>query len=285
MRFKLLAVILLLCSGMMFAQTQPMPPNTSTQTNVGQPTDTNEPVYTGCVSGMHNNYFLIADDGRQFRLHSDKDIPEHVGKRVEVRGTMKKEGVDKPKNAAKTGKLQEIDVADLKDVGQSCYGGGGMAASSSTSTGSEPNTGAVAQTPGTTSGSVSGVGDTSGATDSARRSTTATTGTATTTEQSTLPQSDQPVTDVGGNKNASLFRGCLSGTKDNYMLAANDGNRYRLHSDKDIKDHVGDFVEVRGSIKSEGGQNKAVATGQGNGEIDVSDIKTIQKGCAQGQPQ
>jgi hypothetical protein len=99
---------------------QPQPTQTQTQTSVGQPTDTNEPVYKGCVSGTKDNYTLTSSDGQSFRLHSDKDIAEHVGKMVEIRGTVKKEGADRPADATPASTMQEIDVADLKNVEGSC---------------------------------------------------------------------------------------------------------------------------------------------------------------------
>src|SRR3954468_12876341 len=46
------------------------------------------------------------------------------------------------------------------------------------------------------------------------------------------------------------FKGCLTGTKDNYVLRSVDGNLYRLHSSDDIKKHVGEMVEVKGHIKN-----------------------------------
>src|SRR4051812_2528582 len=54
------------------------------------------------------------------------------------------------------------------------------------------------------------------------------------------------------------FRGCLTGTKDNYVLRSVDGNLYRLHSSDDIKKHVGQMVEVKGHMKNKGRDNAAV---------------------------
>jgi len=112
--------VLALSTAMVAAQDpQPTTQNQTTQTDVGQPTDTNEPVFKGCLSGSKDNYVLTTSDGKSFRLHSDKDINEHVGKMVEIRGTMKKEGVDRPDDAAT--RMSEIDVADVKSVeGGSC---------------------------------------------------------------------------------------------------------------------------------------------------------------------
>jgi hypothetical protein len=130
-KLMLSTATLLLASGLSLAQTstpQPDPSAPSTQpaqTDVGQPTDTNEPVYSGCLSGSKDNYTLTTDDGKTFRLHSDKDINEHVGKRVEIRGTLKQEGVDRPDaSTAPAGSMQELDVADIKNVDGSCPSSG-----------------------------------------------------------------------------------------------------------------------------------------------------------------
>ena len=52
-----------------------------------------------------------------------------------------------------------------------------------------------------------------------------------------------------GDDDESTFRGCLAGTDDNYVLRDEaSGKLYRLHSDKDLDEHVGNIVEVRGNI-------------------------------------
>lgn len=120
-RFFAVIPALALSTALVAAQEpQPTPTQNQTQTSVGQPTDTNEPVYKGCVSGTKDNYMLTTSDGMSFRLHSDKDIAEHVGKMVEIRGTVKKEGADRPADAQPASATQEIDVADLKNVEGSC---------------------------------------------------------------------------------------------------------------------------------------------------------------------
>jgi len=88
------------------------------QTDVGKPTDTDEQVFKGCVGGTKDNFTLTDETGKQFRLHSDKDITEHVGENVEVRGTIKKEGADSQATATKN--MQQIDVADIKTVSKGC---------------------------------------------------------------------------------------------------------------------------------------------------------------------
>lgn len=125
-----LLTVLALSTAMVAAQD---PPQTPTQTEVGQPTDTNEPVFKGCLSGSKDNYVLTTSDGKSFRLHSDKDINEHVGKMVEIRGTEKKEGVDRPGDNEAAPRMSEIDVADVKSVeGGSCPPASDSSAAAST---------------------------------------------------------------------------------------------------------------------------------------------------------
>jgi hypothetical protein len=89
------------------------------QTNVGGKTDKDEQLFKGCVGGTKDNFTLTAQDGTTYRLHSDKDIAEHVGQSVELRGTIKPEGADRASQAG-TSQQKEIDVADIKTVAQSC---------------------------------------------------------------------------------------------------------------------------------------------------------------------
>jgi hypothetical protein len=128
-----LALLVLLTASLCVAQQdatsaqQPATPSAQqsssqpTQTDVGQPTDTDQQVFKGCLGGTKDNYTLTTDDGKQYRLHSDKDINEHVGNQVELRGTMKKEGADS--QATSTANLPGIDVADIKDVSKGCSAG------------------------------------------------------------------------------------------------------------------------------------------------------------------
>lgn len=104
-------------------------------------------------------------------------------------------------------------------------------------------------------------------------------------QPSTTPSGQQSTTDVGGHAddNEPLFRGCLSGSDGNYMLKAENGRTYRLHSDKDLNEHVGNMVEIRGTIKNEDGdrsERKETADGTKiDQEIDVADVKTAANGC------
>jgi hypothetical protein len=279
---------LLMCSGVLFAQSQ------NAQTSVGQPTDTNEPVYKGCLTGTKNNYMLTTQDGKTYRLHSDKDIDDHINHNVEVRGSLKKEGADRSPSAAN--QFPEIDVADLKSTGkESCVGpaaepkasnpsasgnvamsttDAGMSSQSASSTASTTDTAAAATTPAAPADSNSTASSTSGVAS----------GSASASNASALPQSDKPQTSaqtsVGGatDKDEPLYKGCVSGKKDHYTLMTDAGDMYRLHSDKDINEHVGDRVEIRGTLKAEGDGHKVSADSKWKGEIDVADIKTVEDG-------
>ncbi|HUQ50326.1 MAG TPA: hypothetical protein VM056_06400 [Terriglobales bacterium] len=120
-KYLTLALAFALSAGIAVAQEPQTTPSTTTpQTDVGQPTDTNEPVFKGCISGTKDNYVLTDVNGKAFRLHSDKDIAEHVGKMVEIRGTVKKEGADRPADAQPASASSEMDVADIKNIEGSC---------------------------------------------------------------------------------------------------------------------------------------------------------------------
>lgn len=335
--------VLVLSTGMLFAQG-----NQSAQTSVGQPTDTNEPVYKGCLTGTKNNYMLTTVDGKSYRLHSDKDIDDHINHNVEVRGSIKKEGGDRSPSAAQ--QFQEIDVADLKSTGkESCTGPAaanntnasntttaatGSGSMNANTTASAPSTATpaagataastTASAPATTTSKTTVVSDSGkshtatgtdanlagavGPSDQAGEkkvttttTTTTTSGAATTSNTdvnaaggtsagadanaATLPQGDQgQQTAVGGvtDTNEPLFKGCVAGKKDKYTLTTDSGEKYRLHSDKDINEHVGDRVEIRGTLKPEGDGKKVNANSKWKGELDVADIKTVEDGtCKQ----
>jgi hypothetical protein len=103
------------------AQSNPSQSNpATTQTNVGGQTDKDEQLFKGCLGGSKDNYTLTAQDGTTYRLHSDKDIAEHVGQSVELRGTIKPEGADRSSEASTAAQQKEIDVADVKTVAKSC---------------------------------------------------------------------------------------------------------------------------------------------------------------------
>jgi len=268
MKKLILTAALALCTGMTYAQSG------QAQTSVGQPTDTDNPVFKGCLTGTKNAYMLKTIDGKVYRLHSDKDIDDHLNKNVEVRGSIKTEGGDHSKISAESG-IQEIDVADLKNVSNdSCVGPmAGVANAGPTSVANDKQSSNVAAT-----------------SDDQNRTAAATTPAApaagVSADASAMPQSDKaPATDVGGvtDKNEPLFKGCVSGTHDNYVLTADNGDRFRLHSDKDINEHVGDQVEIRGTLKPEGDSTKVSAGSGLKGELDVADIKTVQDGVCKNQ--
>lgn len=120
-KYLTLALAFALTAGIAVAQeTQPTTSTTTPQTDVGQPTDTNEPLFKGCISGTKDNYVFTDMNGKAFRLHSDKDIAEHVGKMVEIRGTVKKEGADRPADAQPASASSEMDVADIKNIEGTC---------------------------------------------------------------------------------------------------------------------------------------------------------------------
>ena len=102
------------------SQADPSKSPAAAQTDVGGKTDKDEQLFKGCIGGSKDNYTLAAEDGTSYRLHSDKDIAEHVGQSVELRGTIKPEGADKASQAGTAAQQKEIDVADIKTVAQSC---------------------------------------------------------------------------------------------------------------------------------------------------------------------
>lgn len=267
MKRLILTAALALCTGMTYAQSG------QAQTSVGQPTDTDNPVFKGCLTGTKNAYMLKTVDGKVYRLHSDKDIDDHVNKNVEVRGSIKTEGGDHSKISKEAG-IQEIDVADLKNTSNdSCVGPmAGVANAGPTSVANGAQSGAI----------TAGSEDKSA---SAAATTPAAPAAGVSADASAMPQSDKATTDVGGatDKNEPLFKGCVSGTHDNYVLTSDNGDRFRLHSDKDINEHVGDQVEVRGTLKPEGASTKASAGSGLKGELDVADIKTVQDGVCKNQ--
>jgi hypothetical protein len=84
------------------------------------------------------------------------------------------------------------------------------------------------------------------------------------------------------------FRGCLTGTKDNYLLRTDSGEVYRLrdHPEYDLRSHLGDTVDVKGHFKD--GERERQAQAEPNAgldvpkhAIDVSHIETLSHGCAE----
>lgn len=85
------------------------------------------------------------------------------------------------------------------------------------------------------------------------------------------------------------FHGCLTGTKDNYLLRTDTGEVYRLrdHPEYDLRAHLGNTVDVKGHFKD--GEREREAQAQPASAtvdvpkhaIDVSHIETISTGCAE----
>ena len=85
------------------------------------------------------------------------------------------------------------------------------------------------------------------------------------------------------------FRGCLTGTKDNYLLRTDSGEVYRLrdHPEFDLRSHLGNTVDIKGHFKDGEREQEAQAqpasatAGVPKHAIDVSHIETISSGCAE----
>lgn len=89
----------------------------------------NRTSFTGCLTGTEDNYILKDEkSGQLFRLHSDKDIGEHVNKEVTVIGRVQDQQREhqaqneKGSEAATGATIPQhgINVDDIKDAGGSC---------------------------------------------------------------------------------------------------------------------------------------------------------------------
>lgn len=89
----------------------------------------NRTSFTGCLTGTEDNYILKDEkSGQLFRLHSDKDIGEHVNKQVTVIGRVQDQQREhqaqneKGSEAAAGATIPQhgINVDDIKDAGGSC---------------------------------------------------------------------------------------------------------------------------------------------------------------------
>ena len=231
--------------------------------------------FRGCLTGTKDNYVLRSVDGNLYRLHSSDDIKKHVGQMVEVQGHVKNKDRDKAalsqnaaaQNAGVTIPTVGIDVEHISGISGSC-----PAATSA----------AVSPAPGATVSS------------------TTTTTTTTTTEPAAGVTSGVATgvsAGVSGGMQSGVatesgkyehFTGCLTGSKDNYLLRADDGSLYRLHSDKDINEHVNARVDVRGRIDNKDRDRQAQVNAPVEAQagvsvpkagINVEDIKTISGAC------
>jgi hypothetical protein len=147
--------LLLLLSTVSFAQQDPQPDNpaqtppivqpgtvgepgatgTATQTSEPQGTGTtstatsqSDMAYTGCLSGTEGNYTLSdSSTGTTYSIDSDQDIAAHVGKQVEVHGTLSEaqSGMAGDQNSqtsagAGTQAQQKLEITDVRVVSETC---------------------------------------------------------------------------------------------------------------------------------------------------------------------
>jgi hypothetical protein len=145
--------VLMLATATAFTQNEPREPsnpNQQEQTRPDRPekdtasmTDEAQPFIRGCLAGTEDNYILTEDTtGKQYRLHSDRDMTEHLNQLVEVRGIVKEDGdamaraderadlpqADQPAdetttpedNDAQSATPEDLDVTDIKTVAETC---------------------------------------------------------------------------------------------------------------------------------------------------------------------
>jgi hypothetical protein len=227
--------------------------------------------FRGCLTGTKDNYVLRSVDGNLYRLHSSGDIKKHVGQMVEVKGHVQNKDRDKAalnqqpaaQNAGVTIPTVGIDVEHISGLSMAC------------------------------SATMTGQADVNAAPAAGVSSTTTTT-TTTTTQPAVAGGVDTGVSGAVQQGVATEsgkyehFSGCLTGTKDNYLLRADDGTLYRLHSDKDINEHVNSRVDVRGRIDNKERDRQAQINAPVEAQagisvpkagINVEDIKTISGAC------
>jgi hypothetical protein len=231
--------------------------------------------FRGCLTGTKDNYVLRSVDGNLYRLHSSDDIKDHVGQMVEVKGHVENKDRDKAaasqvaaaRSAGVTIPTVGIDVVHIKGLAGSCSdmkADAGVAVAPGVNTSTTVTTTTTTTTPsaGVASGVASGVDN----------------GVSGSVEQGIATESGK----------YQHYTGCLTGVKDNYVLRSDDGSLYRLHSDKDIHEHVNARVDVRGRIDNkdrdrEAQVNAPVAAQVGvevpRAGINVEDIKTISGAC------
>ena len=233
--------------------------------------------FRGCLTGTKDNYVLRSVDGNLYRLHSSDDIKQHVGEMVEVKGHIKNKDRDKAalsqnaaaRNAGVTIPTVGIDVEHISSLSSACPAvpaQNGVASSvapdgSVSSTTTTTTTTTTAPSAGISSGVASGV------------------------DSGVSGAVQQGIATESGSGKYQHFIGCLSGTHDNYFLRTDDGTLFRLHSDKDINEHVGDRVDVRGRLDNKKRDQDAQATAAATGVqteaagVNVEDLKTVSRGC------
>lgn len=109
-------------------------------------------------------------------------------------------------------------------------------------------------------------------------------------------QPDQP---TGLKVHVGTVRGCLAGSRDNYLLTQDgSGTLFRLvGNDEQLKSHLGQEVLVTGQLPGSGptpsaiGENESNPTQEGSigsstsaSVIQVSKIQTVSKTCTVGPP-
>lgn len=242
--------------------------------------------FRGCLTGTNDNYVLRADDGTLYRLHSDKDINEHVNEMVEVKGRVDNQKREKEASqdqaAAQAANVEipkfGINVEDIKTISKGCSD---MTAQKTEGSESAEQAGVASNTQTAAQGSV--------------------TAHAQAAEQNGVPQpgsvaaaaaaaNGEQTGEAAESGKYQNFTGCMTGTDDNYVLRADDGTLYRLHSDKDLDEHVGERVLVHGRIDNQKRDREAQAAAPSESAagvnipktgINVEDIKTISKGCSE----
>jgi hypothetical protein len=249
---------------------------------VAAPAASAKEYYRGCLVGTHDNYVLRSDDGQLYRLHShsEDDFKAHLGDIVEIKGRLSdhdREREAQEQTPAENAAGVEIprhglNVSHIKTVSHGC---------------AEVKNGiavivpvpvpATSQTSQTTTTTVPGTA-------------AAQTTTTTTTSGSALPQSAVVITENDANNPAlQHFVGCLVGTDDFFVLRATDGQLYRLRSIGNLREHVGETVDVAGRIdntrreidaqrQAELAQQIGVAIPQMG--INVANVRTVAKGCS-----
>ena len=256
--------------------------------------DSDRETFRGCMTGTNDNYVLRASDGTLYRLHSDKDINEHVNEMVEVKGKVENQKREKEAKRDVAAEQQAgieipkfgIDVHDIKTISKGCAALGAQNTASNSTLPAQTGEAASATTTTTTTTTVpaqAGVsaGVSTQAAPAAQAGAVA--GAAGTTAGVAAGAAREQQMSDGKH-----FTGCLTGTEDNYLLRADDGSLYRLHSDKDIDEHVGKRVLVMGSIDNEQRERKAqeMSASEAAANVDVpktginvEDIKTISNDC------
>jgi hypothetical protein len=231
--------------------------------------------FRGCLVGTHDNYMLRTDDGQLYRLHShdEDDFRSHLGEMVEIKGNLsdhkreREAQVDTPAAAQAGVEIPKhgINVSKVKGLSTGCADVVNGVATY------RVKPGAVVVAPGSTK---------SGTVVVAPGSTVVTPG------ATSLPQSTV-VTENGQSE--QHFVGCLVGTEDFFVLKADDGTLYRLRNHDDLKQHVGETVDVTGRIdnsKREIDAQKQAELAQKVGVqipdvgVNVSNLKTLAKGCS-----